>query len=418
MKGDFLGFTFDGIHSSRLGITRVSEGDRYSESLLPEFEDKIVQVPGRDGSYYFGSDYSSKPFSISIAYDSMTESQFRQLGKLFGTKHMGKLIFDERPYKVYTVKVSTPPQLSYICFDELEKVTYTIDEQTGKPISTERDGVRVASREEITHTYIDEKTGEETTVVEIVPKRERVTPYVYTGKSNRIYKGEGTIEFITVQPFATEQFKVLDQYGEFDFWDQWGQHFQKNPDISYGNSLTTYTNVNEWGLASGLLSYDFYTQNNIDKVVATTDVTGYNAVIPLYNPGDKDTPYYLFLPYTEVSLDSKGTLDAPDGARTIALNQNNSIMIIEPFESKTTYRKENGIIINTYNHLIEGVLYDKATSSWRTTGNLYNGHILAGDFSKIKAHDWSMDKTQYSQQLYLNCATAMGAKIHYNYLYY
>lgn len=407
MKGDFLGFTFDGVHSSRLGITRVSEGDRYNESLLPEFEDRIVQVPGRDGAYYFGSDYSSKPISISIAYDSMTESQFRQLGKLFGTKHMGQLIFDERPYKVYTVKVSVPPQLSYICFDEPKK-----------ELTEAREGVRVINREEVTHTYIDEETGEEVTTTETVIERERVTPYKYTGARERIYKGEGTIEFVTVQPFAKEQFKVLDQYGEFDFWDQWGQHFQKNPDISYGNSLTTYTNVNEWGLASGLLSYDFYTQNNIDRVVATTDVTGYNAVIPLYNPGDRDTPYYLFLPYTEVALDSKGTLDAPDGAQTIALNQNNSIMIIEPFESKTTYKKENGIIINTHNHLIEGVLYDKATSSWRTTGNLYNGHILAGDFSKIKAHDWSMDSTQYSQQLYLNCATAMGAKIHYNYLYY
>ena len=31
MEHDFIGFSFDGIHSSKLNILRVSEGDRYEE---------------------------------------------------------------------------------------------------------------------------------------------------------------------------------------------------------------------------------------------------------------------------------------------------------------------------------------------------------------------------------------------------
>ena len=34
MKGDFLGFSFDGIHCSKLGITHVSSSDRYDEDLF------------------------------------------------------------------------------------------------------------------------------------------------------------------------------------------------------------------------------------------------------------------------------------------------------------------------------------------------------------------------------------------------
>ena len=78
-------------------------------------------------------------------------------------------------------------------------------------------------------------------------------------------------------------------------------------------------------------------------------------------------------------------------------------------------------MINTSNHLIEGVLYDYNTSAWRTTGNLYNEYIVAGDFTKIRANDWNMFElydTPHTQAIYLNCSTAMGAKIHYNYLYY
>ena len=67
MKEDFTGFSFNGIHSSDLNIVRVSDGSRYGESLTPDFEDKIISVPGTDGSYYFGTQYRNKTISISIA---------------------------------------------------------------------------------------------------------------------------------------------------------------------------------------------------------------------------------------------------------------------------------------------------------------------------------------------------------------
>lgn len=115
LKGDFIGFSFNGYRSEELGIVRVSDGSRYDEDLLPTSQDKTVQVPGGDGFYYFGSDYTQRQFSINIAFDELTEAQFRKLQQVFGTKELGKLIFDERPYKYYMVK-SGNPQLKYICF--------------------------------------------------------------------------------------------------------------------------------------------------------------------------------------------------------------------------------------------------------------------------------------------------------------
>ena len=148
LKGDFIGFSFNGYRSEELGIVRVSDGSRYDEDLLPTSQDKTVQVPGGDGFYYFGSDYTQRQFSINIAFDELTEAQFRKLQQVFGTKELGKLIFDERPYKYYMVK-SGNPQLKYICF--------------GK---------------------------------EGVP---------------RIYKGEGTLTFTAYYPFAKSVFKFLEK---------------------------------------------------------------------------------------------------------------------------------------------------------------------------------------------------------------
>ena len=150
LKGDFIGFSFNEHRSESLGIVRVSDGSRYNEDLVPTTQDKTVQVPGGDGFYYFGSDYTQKPFTIPIAFDGLTEKQFRELQQVFGTKELGKLVFDERPYKYYMVK-SGKPQLKYICFG---------------------------------------KDGE------------------------RIYKGEGTLSFTAYYPFAKSIFKFLNEYND------------------------------------------------------------------------------------------------------------------------------------------------------------------------------------------------------------
>ena len=62
LKGDYIGFSYGinhktgrPMHSSDLGIVRTSNGSRFDENLLPTMQDKTVQVPGGDGTYYFGS---------------------------------------------------------------------------------------------------------------------------------------------------------------------------------------------------------------------------------------------------------------------------------------------------------------------------------------------------------------------------
>ena len=124
LKGDFIGFTFDGIHSSELGIVRVSGGDRYEEALVPSLSLKTTNVPGGDGSYYFGTSYTQRNINLQIAFDSLTQQQFMRLISIFGTKKISTLIFDENPYKVYNVKISSEPKLNYICFDEDNKRIY------------------------------------------------------------------------------------------------------------------------------------------------------------------------------------------------------------------------------------------------------------------------------------------------------
>lgn len=402
MTGDFTGFSFNGIHSSTLGIIRVSGGDRYKEELQSEVRDKTVEIPGNDGDYYYWSTYGPRTHTIDIAFDSMTEVQFRQLRQLFSTKKVCELIFDERPYKVYYAKIESPIELDYICFDEYSKEPYSkkynITQEEDLP-----DGIRVVDR----ITEINEQTEEPTTTI----VREKIDPWVIDyNKKQRIYKGEGTITLVSYYPFARQLYRILDNYKEIPV------------------AGVTYTNVDEWKDSSGILDADTRNAKQIDKTRVITDSPIYNYGINVYNPGDLNVGFCLYIPFNEA-----GEITPRKGETYIRIHGDTNILVL----NKITRRNESdtGVIINTVHHLIEGVNfayiaeeYDRRTPAWQTTGTLYNDAIVAGDFPYIKRKDWNTwsqwtkwTNTSELQGIYISCGEVPQEKdivIYYNYLYF
>lgn len=265
---DFIGFTYNGKHSSDLGIVRISNGSRFDENLLPTMQDKTVQVPGGDGAYYFGSYYTQRQFSVSFAFDSLTEKQVATLKSHFGDKKIHDLVFDERPYKIYKAKVTGSATLKYIPFSE--------------------------------------------------------------GATNRLYKGEGTLQFTCYQPFARCENKWLEDYSE-------------------------WKNLQEWQDASGLKE----SQGAFDSIQQIN-------TIPLWNPGDLESDFQLKLNFTDSKI----------VAGKINLDKNSDRQLV--WKELTAQGEDAYIKINTKLNLIEGY-----NSNGVKTGNIYNQYISAGTFFKI-----------------------------------
>lgn len=293
VKEDFVGFTFNDKHSSDLGIIRTSDGSRYNYDLLPTFQDVTLQVPGGDGTYYFGSHYTERQFPIPIAFDSLTEEKFRLLVDTFSTKELKRLIFDEAPYKYYMAKPSGTLQLKYICFDE--------------------GGVR-------------------------------------------IYKGEGTLNFVAYYPFAKSVHKFLNSYSAEDS-----------------------TEKTEWNKYAKLLP------NNNNNIY---DGTGPS--INLYNSGQLETDFYAYYSFVGTTI----------AATNIKISQDPNNRTLS-FSSITKKGSDNHIRINSKTNLIEGCSNFDAP-----TGTLYNSSITSGDFFKIPL----LASTFVSDGA--NCT-----KIEYDYLY-
>ncbi|MCK9482483.1 MAG: phage tail family protein [Bacteroidia bacterium] len=132
---EFIGFIFDNRHCSEFKLTVVSPSGMNSQSLFADFEDKIVEVSGKDGAYYFGTKIKTKPISISLAFDNLTSADKRAIITWLTPNNVAKIIFDEAPYKYYWVKVARPPIFSFVPFEEditngkqhIFKGTLTID---------------------------------------------------------------------------------------------------------------------------------------------------------------------------------------------------------------------------------------------------------------------------------------------------
>ena len=78
LRGSYLGFTFNNVHSSALGITRTYSG-RFGISVFPSGQDTSIEIPLADGKYYYGSVFKERKFSITFAFDGITDYQIKRI---------------------------------------------------------------------------------------------------------------------------------------------------------------------------------------------------------------------------------------------------------------------------------------------------------------------------------------------------
>ena len=301
-SSDYIGFTFNGVHSSEWGIKRTSDGSRFNENLLPTMQDKTVQVPGGDGAYYFGSYYTQRVFNIPFAFDSLTEEQLAKLKTDLGDKGIHDLIFDEAPYKVYSAKVTGSATIKHIPFAE--------------------------------------------------------------GDTNRVYKGEGSIQFTCYNPFARSQFKWLDKYNN--------------------------ANKAEWAAASGMKE----SKGKYD--------TNEGQTFQLYNPGDLEADFIFRIKFGKNS----------NAVNAATMSLGNNYLSWEQIPCKGS---DYGVYIDSKLNLLYGYIanYDQSGNliGFEKTDNIYNEYLTEGAFFKIPKGESTLSLSNMTEW-------SSGLEISYNYLYF
>ena len=147
--------------------------------------------------YYFGSYYTQRQFTVNYAFNSLDEAGVAELKRHFGDKQIHDLIFDETPYKVWSAKVTGTATLKYIPFTE--------------------------------------------------------------GDTNRLYKGEGSIQFTCYCPFAhCYSDRKQDYYTHPAYRVKKENGFKTYSELSSQEKDHITSKINEWWVASNIREQEFH----------------------------------------------------------------------------------------------------------------------------------------------------------------
>lgn len=325
---DFVGFTYNGVHSSELGIVRTVQGleDR---NLLPEKKDITSEVPGSDGTYYWGSTHGKRTIPINFAFDGLTEQDLKRLKQLLNDKKLHELTLDEEPYKTYMVKPSNIATIKHICFD--------VDGQ-------------------------------------------------------RLYKGTGSVEFISFSPFSQSKYPYLQDYfiAGYDNLYQWNKA-SGIPTLDYEN-LVGYGGVLSYQEGHSLKPPEIEiledSKNALSGFIEFMDFQGIaQQEIKIVNCGDVPMPITLTIELPEGTLSS-------DYALNIKLEKDGQDGLVAGLTmqiSKKLNDADKYLVIDCANYQIYSL-----DSNKKRQNTLYNLYITNGDFFEIPvgAYKVSFDDTQ------------------------
>jgi phage-related protein len=115
---EYLTFKYNEKDSSEMGVYSITEGNRYKRSIEPEFEDSVLNVPGYDGEYYYGTNITKQTFALSCFAHHLTLPEYDRMRVWLHPRTVGKLVLPDHPYKYYIVKPEEISELSLLALTE------------------------------------------------------------------------------------------------------------------------------------------------------------------------------------------------------------------------------------------------------------------------------------------------------------
>lgn len=338
LAGDFIGFTFDNIHSSDFNLTRVSNGSRFESNLLPSFSDSTVQGDGKDGPFYFGSVFKERTIKVQTAFDNLTEKKYRKLRDTFSDKKLHMLWFDEIPFKVYYVKLKQVPTFKYLCFGE--------DGQRIYKGELDLEFVCYSSFARARASHLDQ----------IIPPESYVITSSISGNSGIVHN-----HFLAkdVSNPLEPSFVVKQFY----------KYYGKD-----GATLADSYNFSEWRATAGIDYYYGEEGKETKKTFETIEIPE-GTSLPVYNPGSKAADLKIL--YSPQGDEKNESMVFP-GTRITLRSKDNKILGSIGIKSFSLKSKDSQIVIDSCTHLISGI-DDKG----QLTGNVYNKYHINGDFFSL-----------------------------------
>lgn len=382
LRGSFLGFTFNNVHSSVLGITHTSDGSRFNYNLIPSVKDLVVEPTGADGQYFFGAIYTKRDFVVNYAFEGITEQQLSDIKRLWNDKKIHDLIFDELPYKVYSAKITGNSQMKHLVFDEKGERIYkgegSFNFTCYFPFARSRYEYQQDYIVDNIHEWVDDTEDyvlrEDAILVKEGLLLSARVEYEFFDDEDNTVNGELIGDANQFTDWLYDDSLLTDSEGEYD---------STFTESEYGLLNSDYNNYSEWIESSRIP--DNLEYGRWDAV---------NGCYHLYNAGDIPTPFKIWFRMPQNTTNVLNfTISCGDKVIQFTDIKNTTL---------NNYRPDYYCVFDVATNSVEGYSADR-----KQTGTLYNSHIAAGAFFELPTGE---------QDLYISGATPYSIEIKYYYL--
>ena len=127
MNRSFISFSFGGKYIEDFGLIATIDGDRLQRRGYAEFEDLVSEYEVLDGHFYWGTHHTNHELEFNLATDAITQVELDKFLHWFSPGKTRELILAEHPNRAVQARVSAPPDLHLLPFEE--KTTKMIDKQ-------------------------------------------------------------------------------------------------------------------------------------------------------------------------------------------------------------------------------------------------------------------------------------------------
>ena len=122
MNKSFISFSYGGKFIEDFGLI-VTFNDRLNKNIYANFEDITSSYEMLDGQYFWGSHMSNNNLDLTLSTDGMTQVQLEDFKNWFAPGVERPLILSEHPNRQILARISNPPIISMIPFENDKEIS-------------------------------------------------------------------------------------------------------------------------------------------------------------------------------------------------------------------------------------------------------------------------------------------------------
>lgn len=118
MKRSFISFTYGGRYIEDFNLIATISGDRMEKDGYATFNDLTTEYDNLDGYYYWNTHFKTNVLTFDLATDGINQRELEDFLHWFQPGKSRELILAEHPNRAQYARVSQPPKLALLPFEE------------------------------------------------------------------------------------------------------------------------------------------------------------------------------------------------------------------------------------------------------------------------------------------------------------